>query len=94
MKKNNQLKKGIIFALITALISGIAIFYSKLAVLKIPPLVLTTSRNLYMAILFILCFLITKKINFKKINKKITDFSFFNRSGWWLNPLLSFFLVV
>lgn len=77
MKKNSQLKKGIIFALTTALISGIAIFYSKLAVIKIPPLVLTTSRNLYVAILFILYFFITKKLALlKKLTKKQLGFLF------------------
>jgi len=60
MKNQN---KGILFALLTATISGISIFYSKIAVIKIDSLVLTTSRNLWVGILFVLLFIIRNKIN-------------------------------
>lgn len=46
--------RGIGFALLTAIISGVAIFYSKLSVAKIDPLVMATVRNSYVGILFLL----------------------------------------
>ena len=53
--------KGILLALLTATISGVAIFYSKLSLIKIDPLILATSRNLYVAVLFILLFVFSKR---------------------------------
>ena len=56
MKKNNVIYKSIVFALITAFVSGFSIFYAKITVTKIDPIVLTTSRNLFVGFLFlILC---------------------------------------
>lgn len=52
--KNNTIIKGIAFALITSIISGVSIFYSKISVAKIDPLILATSRNLFVGILFLL----------------------------------------
>ncbi len=63
MKTQTQIKKGVILAFFSATISGIAIFYSKIAVGKIPPLILTTSRNFYVGLIFFLYFILTKKIN-------------------------------
>lgn len=71
MDKQNNLAKGILFALITSIVSGISIFYSKISVTKIDPLVLTTARNLYVGIIFLLIVIFTKKMSeFKKINRK------------------------
>lgn len=58
-----QTKKGILLAFITATISGVAIFYSKIAVVKIPPLILTTSRNFYVGLLFLLLFLFSGRLS-------------------------------
>lgn len=70
MDKQNNLAKGILFALITSIISGFAIFYSKISVVKIDPLVLATSRNLYVGIFFLLLIILTKKINeLRKVNR-------------------------
>jgi len=55
-----NLNKGIILALIAAVISGFSIFYSKISVAKIDPLILATSRNLYVGILFLILFFVTK----------------------------------
>ncbi len=67
----NDLSKGILFALITSVISGIAIFYSKISVAKIDPLVLATSRNLYVGLVFLILLIITKKISeLRNINRK------------------------
>lgn len=76
MKDN--LQKGIFFALLTSIISGIAIFYAKLTVVKIDPLVLTTSRNLVVGLLFLVLFFATNKFGeLKKLNK-----------SQWLNLVL------
>ncbi len=50
MEKN--LKKSIVYALLTAIISGISIFYSKISLTKIDPLILTTARNFWVGALF------------------------------------------
>lgn len=52
------MKKGIYYALLTSVISGIAIFYAKISVAKIDPLILTTSRNLWAASLFMMLWII------------------------------------
>lgn len=71
MNKQNDLAKGAVFALITSVVSGIAIFYSKISVAKINPLVMATSRNLYVGAAFLLLILLTSKLSsFRKINKK------------------------
>lgn len=67
---STPIKKGILLALLTATISGIAIFYSKIAVAKIPPLILTTARNLYVGLIFFLYLFLTKKIIQLKTLKK------------------------
>lgn len=66
-----NLKKGILLAFLASIISGIAIFYSKISVSQIPPLVLTSSRNFYVGILFLLLFLFSGKLSeIKKLTKK------------------------
>jgi len=66
----NNLQKGIFFAFLTAVISGISIFYAKLAVVKIDPLILTSSRNLIVGLLFLVLFFATNKFGeLKKLNK-------------------------
>ena len=67
MNKEINLKKGILLAFLTSIISGVAIFYSKIAVVKIPPLILTTSRNLYVGFLFLLLFIFQKR--FREIRR-------------------------
>ncbi len=69
--QNKQINKGIFFAFLTSIISGIAIFYSKLSLIKINPLILTSSRNFYVGLLFLLIFLFSKKKKeFKKLQTK------------------------
>lgn len=63
MNKENNLAKGVLFALITSVISGFAIFYSKISVAKIDPLVMAMSRNLYVAIIFFLLVLFSTKLS-------------------------------
>lgn len=65
------MKKGIFFALLTAVISGISIFYSKITVTRIDPLILTTSRNLYAGIIFGSMMFLPR--NFKKIKSLKKD---------------------
>lgn len=85
-------KKGILLAFLTSIISGIAIFYSKISVAKIDPLVLTTSRNLYVGILFILLFFVRKR--WGEINKlkrrEILILILIGLVGGWL-PFYLFF---
>jgi len=63
--------KGIIYAFIASIISGIAIFYAKISVTKIDPLILTTSRNMVAGSLLVLStwFLVRKKKS-KKLESK------------------------
>jgi len=62
--------KGILFALLTATISGVAIFYSKISVAKIDPLILATSRNLFVGTIFLLIFAFSKKfVEIKKLSR-------------------------
>lgn len=69
-RQTSQIKKGILFAFLTSIISGVAIFYAKLAVAKIEPLVLTTSRNLYVGLIFLLFFLVSKRLaEIKKLTR-------------------------
>ncbi len=71
MNKQNNLAKGMLFALITSVISGFAIFYSKISVAKIDPLVMAASRNLYVGIAFLILIIFTTKLSsFKEINRK------------------------
>jgi drug/metabolite transporter (DMT)-like permease len=71
MKKQiDQTKKGILLAFLTSIISGIAIFYAKIAVVKIDPLVLTTSRNIVAAMLLVISYwLLGKKQELKNLKK-------------------------
>lgn len=62
MQRNERVSIGIWYAVATAIVSGIAIAYSKFAVAKIDPLLLTTSRNLYVALLFTVLLLKSKRI--------------------------------
>lgn len=71
MDQKTNLKKGVLFAFITSVISGLAIFYAKISLIKLPPLILTTTRNSYVGLLFVLYFLIFKQFNqLKKLQKK------------------------
>lgn len=70
MKKNN-LAKGVLFALVTSVISGFAIFYSKISVAKIDPLIMATTRNLYVGVVFLVFIFISKKIHeLKQLKRK------------------------
>src|SRR3989338_10727572 len=65
------MKKGIYLALITAIISGFSIFTSKIFVTKLDPLVFTTLKNLFVAV--ILSFMILNKSYIQsllKLNRK------------------------
>lgn len=57
-------QKGVIYAFIAAIISGIAIFYAKVSVTKIDPLILTTSRNFFAGLILLVPYLFS--INYKK----------------------------
>jgi len=59
--KSSNLKKGILLAFGTALISGVSAFVNKLAVVKIQPLVLTSVKNSLVFGLVIGAFLIFSK---------------------------------
>ncbi len=64
------MKRGIYYALIASIISGIAIFYAKISVAKIDPLILTTGRNLWAGLLFLGILLTGKGIGeIKKLGK-------------------------
>ncbi|OGK62129.1 hypothetical protein A2334_04715 [Candidatus Roizmanbacteria bacterium RIFOXYB2_FULL_38_10] len=63
MIKQNDLMKGILLAFITSIISGVAIFYSKISVAKIDPLVLTTLRNLFVGLIFFCFLLFNRKLS-------------------------------
>lgn len=67
----NKINKGLFFALITAIISGFAIFYSKISLVKIDPLVLTTSRIFYVGLAFLLFFIFSKRLHeIKNLKRK------------------------
>lgn len=69
--QKKSITKGILLAFLTSVISGVAIFYSKISLAKIPPLILTSSRNFYVGILFLLLFLFSGKLKeLKKLTKK------------------------
>lgn len=70
-KQSQNIKKGIKLALLTSIISGLAIFYAKMAVVKIDPLILTSSRNLFVGAFFLIFFALTKRFSqLKKLTKK------------------------
>ncbi len=71
-KDKDSLKKGVLLALIAAIISGFAIFYSKFAVAKIPPLILTTSRNMTAAVLLMVSYflLLRRRQELKNLKKE------------------------
>ena len=62
MKNIKGIHKGILLAFLTAIISGFAIFYSKISVAKIDPLILATTRNGLVGLFFIIYFLATNNI--------------------------------
>lgn len=68
----NQKTKGLVFAVIAALISGVSIFVNKFAVDAIrQPLIFTTVKNTGVAILLLLILLKSGKLNvIKKLTKK------------------------
>ena len=71
MKNIKQIHKGIILAFLTAIISGFAIFYSKISVAKIDPLILATTRNSLVGVFFIIYFLATNNLRqLFKLSKK------------------------
>lgn len=66
-----HIHKGIILAFVTAVISGFAIFYSKISVAKIDPLILATTRNSLVGVFFIIYFLATNNLKqLLKLTKK------------------------
>lgn len=66
-----NINKGLLFALISSVISGFAILYSKISLAKIDPLALTTSRNFYVGVIFLLFFLFSKRLHeIKKLKRK------------------------
>src|SRR3989338_2279424 len=72
MKENKQLKTGILFALIAALISGISIFYNKQVVVSgIDPVVFNIIKNGGAAL--ILSFLLLRGRNRFEISRLILD---------------------
>jgi len=69
--KEKNLKKGLLLAFLTSIISGMAIFYSKIAVAKIDPLILTTSRNMTAATLLVISYwLLGKKQELKNLKRR------------------------
>ncbi|MFA5136201.1 MAG: DMT family transporter [Patescibacteria group bacterium] len=71
MKIQNNIQKGILLALTTSVISGIAIFYSKITVVKIDPLIMATIRNLFVGFIFLCLILIrTRAKELKSLSKK------------------------
>ena len=88
----SKLNKGILFAFLTSIISGIAIFFSKISLAKIDPLVLTTGRNLYVGILFLLIFLIKGRLaEFKSLKpQQLFILLLIGLIGGWL-PFYLFF---
>jgi len=69
--KNNNLIKGILLAFSASIISGVAIFYSKISVAKVSPLILTASRNFYVGFLFFILFLLSGRVKeLKRLKKK------------------------
>ena len=73
MKNIKGIHKGILLAFVTAIISGFAIFYSKISVAKIDPLILATTRNSLVGIFFIIYFFATNNIKqlFKLTKKEL-----------------------
>ena len=72
MHQATNINKGIKLALVTALISGVAIFVNKFAVTAIqPPLVFTTVKNLGVGLLIISILLVLRKWKLvKKLNRR------------------------
>lgn len=60
--KNQNKMQGVLWALFTATVSGFAIFYSKVSVAKIDPLVLATARNLFVGFAFASLLLLSSKL--------------------------------
>ena len=68
---DNKDNIGIFFALLTATVSGVAIFYSKNTIVKFDPLILTSARNLYVALIFFISLSTSKRIReIKRLGKK------------------------
>lgn len=62
MQKYNGVQKGLLFAFITSVISGFSIFYSKISVAQVDPLLLTTLRNAFVGLVFLLGMVSFKKL--------------------------------
>ncbi len=77
-RKFFQEKKGLYFALITSVISGISIFLNKFAVSEIkPPLYFTSFKNLIVSVLVLSMFLFMRKFkDLKKLNPKEIKYLF------------------
>lgn len=70
MSRKDNLRKGVLLAFITSIISGMAIFYAKIAVVKIDPLVLTTSRNMVAGLLLAISYwLFGKRGEIRRVKK-------------------------
>lgn len=87
-----QQNKGLIYAFIASVISGIAIFYAKISVSKIDPLILTTSRNLIVGMGFFTFFILSGRLNdLKKLKvKEVTKLLLISIVGGTV-PFLLFF---
>jgi uncharacterized membrane protein len=60
MHMNPQTKKGILFAVLAACISGVSIFYNKLVLVKgIDPLIFNIIKNGGVALILSLCYSFT-----------------------------------
>ena len=71
IQHDKQMNKGIQFALITALISGFSIFFSKIFVSKMDPVVFTTLKNIFVALILSgLLFRPTLTAQFKKLTQQ------------------------
>ncbi len=71
MRNNSSRVRGLVYAFITAIISGVAIFYSKISLANIDPLTLTTVRNLFVGAVFLFGVVGFRKFDeLKKIGRK------------------------
>jgi drug/metabolite transporter (DMT)-like permease len=76
---SNNLRKGVYFAIVTAIISGFSVFFNKFAVGIIkPPLVFTALKNVEVGILIFAILLISKKLpSIKKLTRREIIYLFF-----------------
>lgn len=71
MKDQNKYIKGILFALAASIVSGIAIFYSKISASSIDPLIMATVRNSIAGLFFFILVLFgTRKMQMNSLTKR------------------------